>query len=394
MQGKIFVGYQGWHAPSIEGTNLKWMHFGDKGKFEPGFSCVDLWPDVSDLAEADRIATGFKHTDGRAAQVYSPASPTTVDKHFEWMKTYGIDGAFVQRFGVSVNDKRVSIHVARVLENVRKAADHHDRSYAIMYDLSGLHKGQLQSVVMTDWKRLVTEQKVRNDRTYLHHNGKPVVAVWGIGFNDNRDYTLAESLELIRFLKSDPIYGGNAVMIGVPFYWRTETRDTLKDPLVHQIIAEADIVSPWSVGRYNKPEAISKIQTEIYEPDLKWLAEHGTPSHRIDYLPAIFPGFSWHNLQSLHGKTAPFDAIPRKGGQFLWSQAAAAKNAGAQMLYVAMFDEIDEGTAIFKVTADPPAGFLALDVREPDHYLWLTGEIGKVLRETKKAPGEMPKRAK
>ena len=176
--------------------------------------------------------------------------------------------------------------------------------------------------------------------------------------------------------------------------WRTETRDTLKDPLVHQIIAEADIISPWSVGRYNKPEALAKIQTEIYEPDLKWLAEHGTASHRLDYLPVIFPGFSWHNLQSLRGKPAPFDAIPRRGGQFVWSQAVAARNAGAQMLYVAMFDEIDEGTAIFKVTADPPAGFLASDVRESDHYLWLTGEMGKLLRDTKKAGMEMPRRAK
>jgi len=34
--------------------------------------------------------------------------------------------------------------------------------------------------------------------------GQTVVAVWGIGFNDGRDYTLAECRRLVEFLKNDP----------------------------------------------------------------------------------------------------------------------------------------------------------------------------------------------
>ena len=53
------------------------------------------------------------------------------------------------------------------------------------------------------------------------------------------------------------------------------------------------------------------------------------------------------------------------------------------MLYVAMFDELDEGTAIFKTTNTPPVGespFLKEPELQSDHYLWLTGQVGKMLR--------------
>jgi hypothetical protein len=56
------------------------------------------------------------------------------------------------------------------------------------------------------------------------------------------------------------------------------------------------------------------------------------------------------------------------------------------MFYVAMFDEMDEGTAIFKCSNNPPAGVKVCDYEgmPTDLYLWLTGEAGKMLR------GEIP----
>ena len=66
-------------------------------------------------------------------------------------------------------------------------------------------------------------------------------------------------------------------------------------------------------------------------------------------------------------------------------------------MYVAMFDEIDEGTAIFKCTNDPPVGasqFLTLEGMPSDHYLWLTGMGGKLLRGQIEATEEMPTRKK
>jgi len=110
------------------------------------------------------------------------------------------------------------------------------------------------------------------------------------------------------------------------------------------------------------------------KPDIQWCTEHGK-----QYMPVVFPGFSWHNMNA----NSPQNQIPRLKGQFLWSQYMADKAAGATMVYQAMFDEVDEGTAIFKVTNDPPVGastFVTYEGLPSDFYLKLVGQAAKVVR--------------
>ena len=70
--------------------------------------------------------------------------------------------------------------------------------------------------------------------------------------------------------------------------------------------------------------------------------------------------------------------------------------AGSEMIYVAMFDEIDEGTAIMKVSDNPPnsnkAHFVNNDGVASDHYLWLTGLGAKMLRGEIPLQIKLPKR--
>jgi len=117
---------------------------------------------------------------------------------------------------------------------------------------------------------------------------------------------------------------------------------------------------------------------------VKWCAKEN-----LDYLPVVFPGFSWYNHRG-----DELNAIPRLKGQFLWSQFIAAKRAGAKMIYVAMFDEVDEGTAIFKVTDNPPVGanvkLLGNEGLPSDHYLWLTGQAGRLLQSELPIQGDLP----
>ena len=378
MNGKILSGYQGWFRAPGDGSDQGWTHYAIQGKFEPGFSAVEMWPDMSEMDEDEKFATPFKHADGSAAYVFSSHVPKTVMRHFKWMEDYGLDGVFLQRFIGVTKGAKGRAALQKVMASVRAGAEKHSRAWAMMYDLSGGNDTDIPGVVIADWKRLVDEDKIRKDRMYLHHNGKPVVSVWGIGFNDKRRYTLAQCLELITFLKDDPVYGGNTVMIGVPTYWRTLTSDTLSDPLLHEIAKKADIVSPWAVGRFNNLRDVNKYVGQTAAQDLAWCREHGR-----DFLPVVYPGFSWYNLMKGRNTTAKLDAIPRLKGEFLKTQIDGQIENGVSMIYQAMFDEIDEGTAIFKVTNTPPAGdspFLGYEGLPSDFYLKMIGDSAKRLK--------------
>ena len=374
LTGKVMCGYQGWFNCEGDGADRGWVHWTKgRGPLAPGNAKIDLWPDLSEFTPEERFATEFRHADGRPAEVFSSFKKQTVLRHFEWMRDYGIDGAFVQRFAGGLRDPKFLRQNNTVLAHCREGAERSGRAFAVMYDLSGLGADRIRQV-MDDWRSLRTGLQVTGSPAYLRHRGKPLVAVWGIGFSDDRKYTLPECRQLVEFLKQD----GCTVMLGVPTHWRELKNDAVADPALHDVLKLADVVSPWTVGRYRDAAGVARHAEKFLKPDLAWCAQA-----KLDYLPVVFPGFSWHNM-----KGDPLDAIPRRKGEFLWSQFTAAKRAGAEMIYVAMFDEVDEGTAIFKCTNDVPvggaSGFVTYESLPSDFYLRLTGAGGKMLR------GELP----
>ncbi len=374
LNGKIMTGYQGWFNAEGDGAGLGWTHWARNRlePFGPGNVTIDLWPDMTEYGPGERFTTQFRHADGRQAEVFSSYNRETVLRHFEWMRDYGIDGAFVQRFAQGTMRLDMRHHKNVVLSHAREGANRTGRSYAVMYDLSGLPRGGT-AAVKTDWLMLRERMRITQDPAYQHHEGRPLVAVWGIGFAPRakpRAYTMEECHELVAFLKAN----GCSVMIGSPTGWRTLDRDAAPDPALHDLLKSADVVSPWTVGRYKNPAEVDAHAERYWKPDLAWCEQN-----QLDYLPVVFPGFSWHHL-----KGATLGAIPRLRGKFLWHQLMTAQMVGANMVYVAMFDEVDEGTAIFKCTNDYPSGdgveFLTYEGLPSDYYLYLTGQAGRVLR--------------
>ena len=385
--GLVMAGYQGWfRAPKDN------VLYPDEKKIR-----IDMWPDVSEYEKT--YPTGLKLADGSTARFFSSDDKSTVDLHFTWMKQYGVDGVFMQRFFNAAKPEARHSGATNVLRNALTAASKNERAIGVMYDLSGLKSaGEDCSVLINDWKYLVDSLKVTNQsgtHTYIFHNGKPLVTIWGIGFPD-RSYNIRNIgiARFIDFLQNDPEYGGCSVMLGVPTFWRDLNADCSPDPYLHELIKQADIVLPWMVQRFS-PLLHNDMDRyrDVILADIKWCKENG-----IDYVPCVCPGFSWHNLSRYEfpDDIKPVGSIPRQGGRFYWQQISTAINAGAGMLYVAMFDEVNEGTAIFKCSDNPPvsdiAKFVNMDGKPSDTYLWLTGEAGKMLRKEKPLSINLPER--
>ena len=382
LDRKLMFGYQGWFACPDDGSPLgAWEHWFRRG--EPASAAtvrVDMWPDVSELDPDERCPTPLTLPDGRTAELYSAYNPRTVDRHFRWMQEYDLPGVFLQRFTVRLDNSAVLGFRDAVARNVRSAAEAHGRVFAIMYDVSGHPRESVTAAVKRDWPYLVDTLRVAESPRYLHHRGRPLVAIWGLGFVD-RSPTAAQAAELIDFFKNNPDPRYRATLFGgVPARWRTLTRDSQTDPEWARVYRSFDVVSPWTVGRFHDARGIDAFYDEQVTADVAEARRAG-----IDYMPVIFPGFSWHNLNP----SAPFNPIPRRGGRFYWRQVERALRAGSTMLYGAMFDEVDEGTAMFKVAAttrDAPAGVavVTLDAdgeRLPsDWYLRLAREAQKKLR--------------
>jgi len=399
LSGKVMCGYQGWYRCPGDGSQLEWVHYRGQGSlhFKPGTCGIDFWPDLTEMDEDEKYKTAFHRKDGSDAYVFSSVNPKTTMRHFKWMRDHGIDGAVVQRFlmevqnGTSREAQLRADSFNRVLELCRQGANTYGRSYCVMYDLSNIRLGYIDRA-MTDWKFLVDEMGITrdpDDRSYQRHAGGPVVGIWGMGFG-HVQVTPEDCQRFLDFLKHDPKYGGNTILLGVSTGWRTLDRDVANDPRWHDVWKKADILSPWSVGRIANAADVRHQLEQDWKPDLAWCRENS-----IEYMPVVFPGFAWSNLKK--GTNENPDAfIDRRDGQFLWEQYVAARELGATFVYQAMFDEMDEGTQIFKVTNDPPVGeskFKTYGDLPSDHYLWLVGEAGKMLRGEIPATAVLPNRS-
>jgi hypothetical protein len=366
LYNKVMCGYQGWFMAQNDGYGAGFIHWGEVDN-DPPRCKVDLWPDVSEYDKSELFATQYRHEDGSTAYVFSSTVKNTVLRHFKWMEDYGIDGVFVQRFGSVIgrpNDWNYE-RTCAVLSHCREGANRYGRVFAVMYDMSFDRRSI--DTIMKDWSRLINEMKVTQTPAYLNHRGRPVVALWGYGF---RRFDTEATKELFEFFKK-PENGDCTIMLGVPNDWVSWNDD--KITLLEKY---ADIISPWNVGRYHSPETAQKHFAAYWPRDLAWCRQRDK-----DYYAVVFPGFSWNNLKQ--GRT-PLNAIPRLKGEFFWSQIEQVRQYGMNMAYVAMFDEVDEGTAVFKCTNNPPVGnFVTYEGLPSDHYLKLTGKAGPFLRDSR-----------
>ena len=259
-----------------------------------------------------------------------------IDTHFEWMKTYGIDGIALQRF-IGDTPYPINSSAQSKLMKVKNAAERNKRIFYICYDMSsGNDENAWVESIKFDWVYNIEQtNNLTSSPAYATVDNKPVVQVWGPGFT-SRVGNAAGTIELINFLKSRGCY----VIGGVPTHWRKEERDSKQNFM--SAYKTYDMVSPWTPGRYKGINEVDNFKKNQLEPDKEFCDANG-----LDYLPVLFPGFAW----STWNNGTP-NQIPREAGNFLWRQAYNIKQTGLDQMYFAMFDEYDEGTAIMKAATD------------------------------------------
>lgn len=388
LDGKVLCGYQGWFNTPGDGTKFGFTHWGQRlersGVQDGGRFTVDMWPDVSEYDAADLVEVpGLLMKDGSPARLYSGFRKGPTDVHFRWMREYGIDGVFLSRFVGETASKERLVHVNTVLAHVRAGAHREGRVWAMMLDLSMDRKLATVELVKADWRFLCDVVKVREDSRYVRHDGKPVVLLWGLGFRD-RPWTAQQAGDLIDFFRNDPRYGGVYLIGGVDPSWRTLGGDSRTEPEWAKVYRKFDAISPWNTGRFADDAGMDRHRRAVWEGDLAELKRLN-----IGYMPTAFPGFSWDNLMQ---KKAGTTNIPRRGGAFFWRQFAIFRELGVRSVFVGMFDEVDEGTAIYKVANDVPVGphFVTYDGKPSEWYLRLTAAGAKMIRGETPLSMEIP----
>ena len=358
--GKITVGYQGWFTAAGDGGPLNgWWHYGQDWQKTPSpvNEALKSWPDVRDY---DRVyQTGYQNLgNGRPASLFSSYDQPTVDTHFRWMRENGLDTAALQRFNPVGGEGPIR---DAVTVKVRNAAEEFGRKFFIMYDVSGWT--DMQQQIKDDWTGKMRAYAA--SPAYARQNGKPVVGIWGFGFDDaNHPWNAAACLDVINWFKAQGVY----VMGGTPTHWRQGEGDSRTG--FAEVYHAYDMISPWMVGRIGDATGSDWFYTNVTVPDVQECVAAG-----IDYQPCVLPG----DLQERQ----------RAHGDFMWRQFYNVIRAGAPAIYISMFDEYNEGNQIAKTaetTAFVPAGskFLALDEDgtkcSADYYLRLTGDGGRMLK--------------
>ncbi len=372
---QVTIGYQGWFSAKGDGVSNVWKHWSPYKKI-PSVNNVtfEMYPDVLEYNPSDLFTTNLgKLGNGKPAKLFSSARDGVVKLHFQWLADYGLDGIALQRFVSDLKNKNTFKHHKKVTELVRKYAEKYCRTFYIMYDISGSSVENITKQIKNDWTTVMDKQlKVIHSKQYARYKDKPVIGLWGFGFNTPaHPFSQKQALNLINWFRKKGFY----VVGGVPYNWRLERLDSRKNWL--NVYKQYDMLLPWSVGRYREKKELLHHYESIWQQDAVFSKRNNLQMKRV-----IFPGFAWSNWHK--GKR---NQIPRNKGDFLWKQAYLTSKLGLGA-YIAMFDEYDEGTAIAKAAKDRlmiPKNqyFLTLsedgDKISSDFYLRLSEKITQMI---------------
>ena len=358
--GKITVGYQGWFACIGDGAPIDaWWHWSENEAEPPSPSNNNLkaWPDMT-IYNTGYTTAYANLNNGGAPKLFSSYDQQVVDTHCSLMQANGLDTIALQRFDPNGSEGPTRNAITAMVNTGAQASG---RKFYIMYDATGWTN--MATEMPTDWTDVMSQYT--SSSAYAHQNGKPVVGIWGFGFNDaNHPWAAADCLSVIQWFQSQGCY----VMGGVPTYWRTGVSDSRAGYL--SVYSAFNMISPWMVGRIGSSADSDSFYTNVNVGDQAYCNSNG-----IDYQPCVLPG--------------DLSANQRAHGDFMWEQFYNMVRVGAQGIYISMFDEFGEGnqivnTAPTQAYVPSNSGLLTLDedgtACSADYYVRLTADGGRMLK--------------
>lgn len=368
LNHKVLCGYQGWFRCPNDLADSGWVHWSKtSGIIDPTNFHTDMWPDLTEFTESEKFkADDVLTQSGQQAYLFSSVNEDTVKRFFKWMRKYGIDGVYQQRF-VSANNYAGNFSGNWSLNFVRKGAHLEGRIWAVEYDVSSLGSTPdlAYQVVTDDWKYLVDTCHITSDSRYAHEGSKPVIAIYGLAHTSKSNLTVDMANSIVDFFKSDPQYGGHYVLGSLPTDWYYGS------------------YAPEWYAHFDKYDGIETWmdKSEYWASEIAYCSSRG-----IDYYGHIKPGFSWAHMKNL----APDDTSyqDREDGQLFWDRVYGLESLGVTRIFIGMFDEYDESTAIIPMTDDHPNSrsstqgrFLDNQGMASDWWMLLAQYTGDTLRK-------------
>ncbi len=227
--GLVMAGYQGWF--NVAGNGM--MYPNGNGVR------IDMWPDVTEYKQT--YPTGLKLADGTTARFFNSADKSTVDLHFKWMKDYGLDGVFMQRFLAPPNPTG-----GRAPKSCGTPWRPPGKRAGDLGDVRPVRPAQSRRGRHGHRRGLeVPRRRTEGDQPARHEDlsapsRQAAGGHRGVGFPD-RGYDIKniKLAELIDWFHNDPQYGGCWVMLGVPTFWRDPDADLQPRTVSAELIKKA-----------------------------------------------------------------------------------------------------------------------------------------------------------
>ncbi|KAG8736132.1 hypothetical protein FRC10_009664 [Ceratobasidium sp. 414] len=336
----------------------KLVRTNEQGRFNP-----ELVPDPVYYSPGDLVTV--PETQSR---VFSSRNRSVVGRHLNIMAQHKIDGVFLTRRGDEASAFR------RIA-----AAYQGGKGLGVMkYDLAGMPSHQLEQWVTGDWEFMINQKHVLDSPAYVHEHGRPVIAIWGVGFkNANQDPQAV--LNLIH--KLSEMSGGAYIILGgmsngalsvrpkelkschiVPVTWQKQ------DNSWQTVYKMADALAPLSVGALVDEESANNWSKDVQQPAIQSLRGG---SKKVDYVSVVWPGHEGQLMRN--GMSAPSAA--RRDGAFLWRQ-----------VYNAHRDGFDDGTALLPSIGATQSG------TPSDWYLRICGYASEALKGEKHLYEDLPRK--